>query len=154
MTDLVSAYFSPWVMSHKVVSRKVVSRIEHYKQIAIAKSRVAGHSQTRMSRCLTGTGHLTLFLRLYLGFTWGITHPLLATSFITDASPAARFREAGRVIHHYLGFTSGFTWCITHALLATSWLQVDKNFVRHDSPGYLNPPIFPGDRILQVSVCV
>jgi len=27
---------------------------------------------------------------------------------------------------------------------------VDKNFVRHDEPGYCNPHIIPGDRILQV----
>ena len=27
---------------------------------------------------------------------------------------------------------------------------VDKNFTRHDAPGYINPPIHEGDRILQV----
>ena len=27
---------------------------------------------------------------------------------------------------------------------------VDRNFVRHDQPGYRNPKIVPGDRILQV----
>ena len=29
-------------------------------------------------------------------------------------------------------------------------VQVDMNFVRHDQPGYNNPRIAPGDRILQV----